>query len=107
MSDAHSSWGHINRGIVSGSVPLLYRIGVHSAFIPSVNMDRSGVASTNCRTQRDKANSTQFGRSLTESQIGKLSEQEFCVRCYIPNSISIQLSDGEVLSTDRISHNMV
>lgn len=42
MSDAHSSWGHINRGIVLGGVPLLYRIGVHSTFIPFTNMDRSG-----------------------------------------------------------------
>ncbi|RVW41815.1 hypothetical protein CK203_112758 [Vitis vinifera] len=66
-------------------------------------MDRSEVASTSSRTQRDGAKSSwsshslQRGgaklswssRSLTECPISKLFEQEFYARYYIPESISI------------------
>ena len=34
-----------------------------------------------------------------ERSISELSEQEFCVNYYIPDSISIQLSDGKASST--------
>ena len=86
-----------------------------------VTMDRSEVASTSSRTQRDGAKSSwsshslQRGgaklswssRSLTECPISKLFEQEFYARYYIPESISIQLSDGEALSIDEFPNNMI
>ena len=70
-------------------------------------MDKSRVASTSGRTQRDDTKSSQFGHSLTGRPIGKLSEQEFRARCYIPDSISIQLSNEETLSTNKLPNNMV
>ena len=42
-----------------------------------------------------------------ERQIGELSEQEFCVHCYILDLISIQLSNREASSTNRLPHTMV
>ena len=55
----------------------------------------------------EKLNTTSLGRSFMERQIGKLSEQEFCVHCYILDSISIQLSNREALSTNGLPHTMV
>ena len=70
-------------------------------------MDKSRVASTSGRTQRDGTKSSWFGHSLTRCLIGKLSEQEFHARCYIPDSISIQLSNEETLSTNKLPNNMI
>lgn len=44
---------------------------------------------------------------MMDRPIDELFEQKFCARCYISNSIFIQLSNKEALSTDRIPHNMV
>ncbi|KAL6319701.1 hypothetical protein AAG906_026770 [Vitis piasezkii] len=61
------------------------------SFVPSAIMVKSGVASTSGRSQRGGSKSSKF---------------EFHVRCYIPDSISIQLSDKKVSSTDGLPYNM-
>ena len=70
-------------------------------------MDRSGVASTSGRSQHGGSKSSKFGHSRTNFSIGELSEQEFHACYYIPDSISIQLPDKKVSSTDGLPHNMV
>ena len=70
-------------------------------------MDRSGVASTSGRSQRNGSKSSEFGHSRTNFPIGELSEQEFHARCYILDLISIQLLDKKVSSTDGLPQNMV
>ncbi|KAL6313980.1 hypothetical protein AAG906_011711 [Vitis piasezkii] len=80
---------------------------VHSAFVPFANMERSGVASTSGRIQRGRAKLSQSSRFLTGRLIDELFEQEFCVCCYIPNSIFIQLSNEDASSTNRFPHNMI
>ena len=52
-------------------------------------MDKSGVTSTNGRTQRGMAKSSRSSRSLIRRPIDELSEKEFRARFYIPDSISI------------------
>ena len=57
--------------------------------------------------QVEKLSTTSLGRSFMERRIGELSEQEFCVHCYILDLISIQLSNREASSTNRLPHTMV
>nr|CAN63419.1 hypothetical protein VITISV_007691 [Vitis vinifera] len=86
--------------------PMLTHRGVtsvHSAFVPFANMEKSGVASTSGRIQRGRAKLSQSSRFLTRHLIDELFEQEFCVCCYIPNSIFIQLSNEDASSTNRCS----
>lgn len=80
---------------------------VHSAFVPFAHMERSGVAATSGRIQRRRAKLSQSSRFLTGRLIDELFEQEFCVCCYIPNSIFIQLSNENASSTNKFPHNMV
>ena len=65
------------------------------------------VASSNGRPQRGGSKSSKSGRSRMDNPIGEPSEQKSHAHCYIPNSISIQLSNGEASSTDGLPHNMV
>ena len=65
------------------------------------------VASTNGRPQRGGSKSSKSGRSRMDNSIGEPSEQKSHAHCYIPNSISIQLSNGEASSTDGLPHNIV
>ncbi|RVW40243.1 hypothetical protein CK203_078358 [Vitis vinifera] len=90
------------------TILVLGRLGsVHSAFVPFANMEKSGVASTSGRIQRGRAKLSQSSRFLTRHLIDELFEQEFCVCCYIPNSIFIQLSNEDASSTNRFPHNMI
>ena len=76
-------------------------------FVPFAIMDKSGVISTSSRSQRGESKSSQFNCSKRKCPIGELSEQEFCARFYIFDSIFIQLADREALSIDKLPHNMV
>ena len=66
-----------------------YHTSVHLALFPFANMDKSGVTSTNGRTQRGMAKSSRSSHSLMGRPIDELSEKEFRARFYIPDSISI------------------
>lgn len=57
--------------------------------------------------KRGESKLSRFSCSKRKCLIGELSEQEFCARFYIFDSIFIQLADREALSIDKLPHNMV
>ena len=50
---------------------------------------------------------TRVSHLKLERPVGVLSEREFQARFHIPNNISIQLIDGEALSSTELLNNMM
>ena len=65
--------------------------GIRAPFVPFAVMEKSGVALISNRSQCGGSKLSKSSRFLIEPPIGELSEQEFCARYYIPDSISIQV----------------
>lgn len=70
-------------------------------------MDGGRVASTSDRSLYGKMKASRFRRSPMDHLVDELSELEFRAHFYIPNSISIQLIDGQASSIDWLSQNMI
>ena len=48
-----------------------------------------------------------FGSVYTEKPVDKLNVRQFCERFCIPNGVSVQLVDGEVVSTEKSVDNAI
>ena len=48
-----------------------------------------------------------FGQSYSGKPIDKLNEREFRERFCFPNDISIQLVDGDAMTTEKAAHNTI
>ena len=48
-----------------------------------------------------------FGQTHSEKPIDKLNERQFCERFCIPNSVFVQLLDGEAVSAEKAADNAV
>ena len=79
----------------------------HAGFVstPHFNMPaKKNVASSNATGLSGKNAS---GQTYSEKPTDKLNERQFCERFCIPNSVSIQLVDGEAMSAEKAADNAV
>ena len=61
-------------------------------------------ASSSAAEQSGKAAS---GEVPAEKSVDKLNVREFCERFCIPNGVSVELMDGEVVSTEKSTNNAI
>ena len=79
---------------------------VYTTLVPFVIMDRREVVFTSSRSQC-VGTTSKFRRSKTDRLVDELLEPKFQAFFHIPNSLPIQLTNGEALSTDELPHNMI
>ena len=65
---------------------------------------KKDVASSSAARPSGKGRSRQ---PCSGKPIDKLNKREFCKRFYFPNDISIQLVDGNLMSTEKAAHNAI
>ena len=72
---------------------------------PRFNMPaKKDVASSSAAGPSGKSVS---GQTYLEKPTDKLNEREFCERFCIPNGVSVQLVDGEAMSTEKAANHAV
>ena len=70
-------------------------------------MARGGVASTNGRPQQSGRKNTRVRHLRLERPVSVLFEREFWLRFHIPDSIPIQLTNDEAMSSANLPSNMM
>lgn len=70
-------------------------------------MDRRGVAFISGKSQHGGTKASRSKCSKMDSPVDELSKHKFRAHFHIPDSIYIQLSNEEALSTDELPHNMI
>ena len=58
-------------------------------------------------SEAGKSGKNASGGVHTEKSVDKLNVREFCERFCIPNGVSVQLVDGEVVSTEKSANNAI
>ncbi|KAL6314791.1 hypothetical protein AAG906_027140 [Vitis piasezkii] len=81
---------------------MLVMLGSVSAPLSKMSANKDAASSSAGQSGKDAS-----GEVPAEKSVDKLNVREFCERFYIPNGVSVQLVDGEAVSTEKSADNAI